>query len=90
MAHKAQGNITQFYMFVVKVIMNTDKQPDEEILEVRSGGHRAEEQGLGCMSQWVWGASPSTEIHSPPQKRSEHHYLGVLWRLYYVVRINRQ
>lgn len=44
MAHKAQGNITQFYMFVVKVIMkNTDKQPDEEILEVRSGGPRAEE-----------------------------------------------
>lgn len=68
MAHKAQGNITQFYMFVVKVIMNTDKQPDEEILEVRSGGPRAEE----LVSQWVWGACPSGFGVHPPAQRSIH------------------
>lgn len=65
-------------MFIVKVMKTTDEQPDEEILGVRSGGPRAEE----LVSQWVWGTSRSTAIHSPPQKRSEHHYLGVLWGFY--------
>lgn len=61
--------------------MNTDKQPDEEILEVRSGGPRVRSlcpSGFGVRVPVGLGCIPQHRDPFTSQKRSEHHYLGFM------------